>query len=191
LKENAVARRLDKIVVVDIEATCSNDGTVDPKSSEIIEVGVCLLGVGTGERSDIEPRPFYVKPTSTVVTPFCTELTGITEEMVDRQGVPFAEACEVLNEACKTRQRVWASYGDYDRKIFERQCQREAVPYPFGKTHVNVKTLVALLAGARRETGMEKVLGRMGLPLEGRHHCGRDDAWNIAKILWTVIEKFR
>jgi len=41
-----MARRLDKILVVDIEATCSNDGTVDAKTGEIIEIGVCPLVAG-------------------------------------------------------------------------------------------------------------------------------------------------
>lgn len=50
-----MARRLDKIIVVDVEATCSDNGTVTPEASEIIEIGVCLLDVKTGERSDIEP----------------------------------------------------------------------------------------------------------------------------------------
>jgi len=153
-----MARRLDKIIVVDVEATCSDDGTVTPETSEIVEIGVCLLDVKTGERSDIEPRPFYVKLTSTVVTPFCTELTGITQENVDRQGKTFADACRTLVEACKPKQRVWASYGDYDRRMFERQCKREGVPYPFGKSHLNVKTLAALMAGARNEAGMARVL---------------------------------
>ena len=157
----------------------------------VIEIGVCLLDAESGERNDIEPRPFYVRPARTPVTLFCTEMTGITQEMVDEQGISFAEACDLLQQTCKPKQRVWASYGDYDRQMFDRQCQREGVPYPFGKSHLNVKTMVALLAGAKHEAGMAKVLARMGLPLEGRHHSGRDDAWNIAKILWTVIEKFR
>jgi inhibitor of KinA sporulation pathway (predicted exonuclease) len=30
-----------------------------------------------------------------------------------------------------------------------------------------------------------------GLPLEGTHHRGHDDAWNIAAVLWEVLKKLR
>ena len=101
-----MARKLDIVVVVDIEATCSNDGTVDARDSEIIEIGVCMLDVATGERSDIELRPLYVRRETTRIMPFCTEITGITQDMIDRHGIPFAEACQVLQEACKPKQPV-------------------------------------------------------------------------------------
>jgi inhibitor of KinA sporulation pathway (predicted exonuclease) len=72
---------------------------------------------------DVEPRPFYVKPASTAVTPFCTGLTGITQSDVDEKGMPFADACRAVVEACKPRQRVWASYGDYDWTVMEK-CRK-------------------------------------------------------------------
>jgi inhibitor of KinA sporulation pathway (predicted exonuclease) len=37
------------------------------------------------------------------------------------------------------------------------------------------------------EVGITRALDILGLPLEGRHHSGRDDAWNIAKIMWTML----
>ena len=51
------------------------------------------------------------------------------------------------------------------------------IPYPFGPTHLNVKTLAAVAYGWSREVGMGEALKRMGLPLEGTHHRGGDDAW--------------
>ena len=38
-----------------------------------------------------------------------------------------------------------------------------------------------------KEVGM--ALDKLGLPLEGTHHRGVDDAWNIAKILVTGLIK--
>ena len=29
------------------------------------------------------------------------------------------------------------------------------------------------------------------LPLEGTHHRGHDDAWNIAAVLWETLKKMR
>lgn len=46
-----MARKLDYIVVVDIEATCWEGKVPEGMSSDIIEVGVCLLDVNSGERT--------------------------------------------------------------------------------------------------------------------------------------------
>jgi len=41
------------------------------------------------------------------------------------------------------------------------------------------------------EVGMEKALQLLNLPLEGTHHRGVDDAWNIAGILSELVLKRR
>ncbi|QYS89362.1 hypothetical protein [Flavobacterium davisii] len=47
-----MAKLLDKILVVDIEATCWEGKLPEGMISDIIEIGVCLLDVQTGEISD-------------------------------------------------------------------------------------------------------------------------------------------
>jgi hypothetical protein len=34
----------------------------------------------------------------------------------------LAEACRILAQEYQAPARLWASYGDYDRKQFERNC---------------------------------------------------------------------
>ena len=34
---------------------------------------------------------------------------------------------------------------------------------------------------------MDAALGMLGLPLEGTHHRGGDDAWNIAAVLLALL----
>jgi inhibitor of KinA sporulation pathway (predicted exonuclease) len=36
--------------------------------------------------------------------------------------------------------------------------------------------------------GMARALAHAGLPLEGRHHNGADDAWNIAALVLTLVD---
>lgn len=35
--------------------------------------------------------------------------------------------------------------------------------------------------------GMVRALRNAGLPLEGQHHCGADDAWNIAALISKLV----
>ena len=179
-----MARKLDQVVVIDVEATCWEGAPPEGEESEIIEIGVCTLEVASGRRVDRED--ILVKPARSRVSPFCTSLTTLTKEQVDA-GVPFAEACVHLQRAYGMKERMWASYGDYDRRQFERQCAAFGVPYPFGPGHLNVKTLFALMRALSREVGMDGALELLRLPLEGTHHRAGDDAWNIAGILATLL----
>ena len=183
-----MAKQLDVVLVVDVEATCWEGTPPEGEENEIIEIGLCLLDVKTGERRERES--ILVRPERSRVSAFCTELTTLTQAQVE-QGISFGEACALLRTKYLAQQRVWASYGDYDRRQFERQCQRTGVGYPFGATHLNVKTLFALVHALPREVGMAAALARLGLPLEGSHHRGADDAWNIAGILSHLLQSGR
>jgi inhibitor of KinA sporulation pathway (predicted exonuclease) len=183
-----MARRLDQIVVVDLEATCWDGEPSTGQASEIIEIGACLLDVASRER--VGRWGTFVRPERSEVSPFCTQLTTITPEQA-LGGLPFAEACTILRRDFRTKDRLWASYGDYDRAQFERQCQATGVTYPFGAGHLNVKTLLAITLGLTREIGMDGALTRLNLPLEGTHHRAADDAWNIGAILATILRRAR
>lgn len=182
-----MTRRYDFIIVVDIECTCWDGPTPPEEENEIIEVGICRL-YHNGERGS--KRSILVKPERSTVSPFCTELTTLTQEQVDG-GVSFAEACMQIEKDYKTRPRVWASYGDYDRQMFERQCMARGIAYPFSPSHMNVKTLFTLLRGMHHDVGMAVALELLGLPLEGTHHRGDDDAWNIAAMLGKLLADSR
>lgn len=178
--------KLDQIIVIDIEATCWESSPPDGQENEIIEVGICPLDVQTWER--LERKSILIKPKSSMVGPFCTELTGITQEMVD-EGVTFAKACGILRNEYFTRRRVWASYGDYDRKLFEKQCEARQIKYPFGSTHLNIKNLFAIMNRLNREVGLYRALDQLGLSFEGQVHRGHDDAWNAALILSKLMTR--
>lgn len=171
---------LDKIVVVDLEATCWKGHPPKGQISNIIEVGVCLLDISTHEIT--KKRGILVKPSQSEVSPFCTELTTITQDLLDKEGVSLKEACEILVGEYNSPKRVWASFGNYDKTMFQKDCNLHKLKYPFGKKHVNVKTWFAL-KGKSGEMGMARALKQLELPLEGTHHRGVDDAYNIAKIL--------
>src|SRR5262245_13010573 len=185
---STLAKKLDHIIGVDVESTCWKDQAPPGEESEIIEIGICPVELGTLRR--LGKRSILVKPGRSRVSEFCTRLTTITPEQVER-GITFTEACEILRKEYQARERVWASYGDYDRTMFQTQCQATGVPYPFGPRHLNVKTLFALSRGLPHEVGMGEALALMNVPLEGTHHRGDDDAWNIAGILTVLVGKLR
>jgi inhibitor of KinA sporulation pathway (predicted exonuclease) len=178
-------RKLDKIVVIDIEATCWNGNPPQGMQSDIIEVGVCLLDVQTHEVT--EQKGIIVIPERSLVSEFCTQLTTITPELIAEQGIPFSQACKELSKNYQSKDRPWASFGAYDEKQFRNQCVETGIAYPFGPLHINVKTLFALKKKLSKEVGMAGALDMLNLPLDGTHHRGVDDAGNIAKILSWIL----
>lgn len=188
LVTEGMAKKQDRILVVDLESTCWEGGPPPGQDSEIIEIGLCVLDVATCRR--LESRSLLVRPVHSTVSDHCTRLTTLTQEQVAR-GMSFPEACRILREEYQARERVWASYGDYDRKMFQRQCRAHGVDYPFGDRHLNVKSLFALVYNLPREVGLDEAMQQFGFPLEGTHHRGSDDAWNIARILGHLLLQAR
>jgi inhibitor of KinA sporulation pathway (predicted exonuclease) len=170
--------------VIDIEATCWDGAPPSGEVSEIIEIGLVVVDLDARER--VSRHGILVRPERSRVSAFCVELTGITQAEVDT-GVSFAEACRTLASAHAAGERPWASWGDYDRKQFQRQCPPTA--YPFGPVHTNAKAVFADVWNLRRRVGMAQALDLAGLPLEGRHHRGEDDAWNIAALVLRLAER--
>lgn len=180
------ARAEGIVNVVDVEATCWAGSPPPGAVSEIIEVGLTVVDLVAGER--LARHRILVRPTRSTVSEFCTELTGLTQPEVDR-GVSFAEACRLLAAEHHAGDRPWASWGDYDRHQFTRQCQATRTPYPFNHRHTNAKAAFTEAYGLRKRPGMAQALEIAGLPLEGRHHRGEDDAWNIASLILLLAAR--
>lgn len=183
-----MAKRLDQILVIDVESTCWDRQTPAGETSEIIEIGLCPIDVGSVQR--LEKRSILVRPERSDISRFCSELTGLVPEMFTHAG-SLAEAVNILTREYHSADRLWASWGDYDRGQFQRVCRLAGLKYPFGPTHLNIKTLFSLVAGQPRELELDKAYALLGWPLEGKHHRGHDDAWNAAGILCRLLESSR
>jgi inhibitor of KinA sporulation pathway (predicted exonuclease) len=186
--EIRMARSLDVILVVDLESTCWKGEPPAGQKSEIIEIGLCTVDLETLSR--IEKRSFLVKPIQSEISDFCTELTTLTSDMFSDAG-SLAEAVKVLKKDYLSKDRLWASWGDYDRRQFERVCTDQNVGYPFGPSHLNVKSLFAAATGSGHEMGLDEAYKHLGLTMKGTHPRGDDDAWNIAEILCRLLNSMR
>lgn len=177
----------DKIIIIDFEATCWQGSVPAGQENEIIEIGVAVLDAHSGEIS--KNKGILIKPQRSTVSPFCTELTTITQELLDKNGVLFQEAIEQLVDEYHPDLYTWASYGQYDLNMLKKQCKSFGVPYPMGEEHINVKVWFAEVFGLQKPTGMNGALAMLNIPLEGTHHRGVDDAKNIAKILHWCLKQ--
>lgn len=178
------------VLVIDVESTCWEppEQPLPGEISEIIEIGLAVVDIK--ELKIVKNSSILIKPQRSKVSKFCTKLTTLTQDQVDK-GVSFQEAMKLLKSEFKSNDRTFVSWGDYDRKMFERNCRDYNVQYPFGPRHLNLKNCFTMLHGLEREPGMDDALLHLKLKLEGTHHRGIDDAKNIANIFLNTLTKFR
>ncbi|MCP3655429.1 MAG: exonuclease domain-containing protein [Herbaspirillum sp.] len=177
-------------LIVDLEATCSDDGSISAEEMETIEIGACWVD---REGQVIDQFQTFVRPTTNVVlTPFCTELTGIQQGDVEKAD-PFSVAARSLSEFAKQRLSpdvFWLSWGMYDRRQITRESLASNIEDPLPFAHQNAKRLFAKTQKIGKEVGMVRACTLAKLELKGAHHRALDDAKNIARLLpWILADK--
>lgn len=170
--------KADKLIVVDLETTCTNEHG-EQFQNEIIEIGLCIVDMKNliAEKN----LSLYVKPQRSEVTDFCTRLTGITPEDV-KDGLLLPEASDILINDFQTNQYVWASWGDFDRLIVNRECKQYKARFPFNRQHYNLKAWFGLTYGLPELIGLDQAAKLINQPFLGEHHRGVDDARTAAQL---------
>jgi inhibitor of KinA sporulation pathway (predicted exonuclease) len=173
-----------KIAVVDVESTCWNTPEEMAKNvNEVIEIGWSILDNDKTTSSG----HWYIKPTHSKVSTFCQNLTGISQEQLDKNGISAKEAYSKLN-ALFSSVDAWASYGNYDKIMFTKMETMNQVKINMPAKHFNVRELFAKKilnkvdpkeAPSNPKISMEKI----GLTFVGNNHSGIDDAKNIGLLL--------
>ncbi|WP_437991697.1 exonuclease domain-containing protein [Sorangium sp. So ce145] len=172
---------LTHYLVIDLEATCSDDPAFPRDEMEIIEVGAVLVDAAT-LRPAAELQCFVRPIRHPRLSAFCMRLTSIRQADVDA-APRFPAAAARLRELVRGRQALFCSWGGYDKRQLERDARRHGVALPFGGDHLNLKRAFARRLGAERELGVGQALRRVGLSFQGTQHRAIDDARNIARLL--------
>jgi inhibitor of KinA sporulation pathway (predicted exonuclease) len=179
-------KHFDYYLVLDLEATCCDQGSIARNQMEIIEIGAVMVDSTT--LTIVDEFQTFVKPVRhPILTEFCTALTSIAQTEVDRAPT-YPEASAMLkNWLSGYPNGVFGSWGDYDRKQFKKDSNFHQLPFPIAYPHINLKKVFSETQGLPKRYGMETALELAGLPLEGTHHRGIDDARNIAKLLPYIL----
>jgi inhibitor of KinA sporulation pathway (predicted exonuclease) len=176
------------ILFVDVESNIA-------EFKEIIEIGIAFIGRNedryvayAGDEPSILVRPLVS------VTKETSDLTGILQKHIDRRGVDFASACAKLRKL-GSKDSVWASWGEYDKRAFALNCESKEVPYPFGPLHINAKALWIALNWTKPDSmWLKEIAEKEGLTFIGKPHNGGDDAYMgatlLAKMLNSMDGKF-
>eukprot|EP01102_Stenamoeba_stenopodia_P016370 TRINITY_DN571_c0_g1_i1.p1 TRINITY_DN571_c0_g1~~TRINITY_DN571_c0_g1_i1.p1 ORF type:complete len:284 (+),score=70.75 TRINITY_DN571_c0_g1_i1:47-898(+) len=199
----------DYICVLDFEATCDDKIKLE---QEIIEFPGVLIHIK--ERKIVSEHQNYCKPVvHPKLTRFCTELTGIQQEWVDKAPV-FREAFQnyekwlsdngIARDGESGPSVVFVTCGDWDLKTMlpsqlrtlknsanpeDRKLAESKLPNRYSQW-INIKNAFQTFKGMKRQPrGMTDMLDLLNLKLDGRHHSGIDDCRNIAKIVLQLLNE--
>lgn len=175
-------------VIVDLEATCWEKN--EDRQHEIIEIGAVCIGANQRILGEFVS---LIKPVQhPILSDFCTELTTITQEMVE-EGVLFKEGIAQFLDWIRSFGEDFAlcSWGFYDKSQFKQECTNHHLDTDWLENHISVKHQYARIKGLNKPVGMDAALRNEGFTLDGTHHRGIDDAKNIAKIFLAYFEEWQ
>lgn len=174
-------------IIFDLEATCwENDRS---KTSEIIEIGAVKLN---DRLESVDTFSKFVKPVVyPILSDFCTRLTSIEQRDVDSADIfeNVMKEFENWNISSDT-EVILCSWGFYDKKQIIKECKEKNYSgriFGLLDKHISIKHQFAKIKGIK-PCGMSRALELLGLPLEGTHHRGIDDAKNITRIFTAVFD---
>jgi inhibitor of KinA sporulation pathway (predicted exonuclease) len=176
------------LLIVDLEATCSDDRSIPRREMEIIEIGAVMLDLG--DRRVISEFQHWVRPVRhPQLTPYCQQLATITQAAIDTAPI-FPSVLQTMLTWLTPQPKPFrfASWGVYDQHQFKRDCALHRVAYPFVGAHLNLQQVFATTIDPNFAGSMIQALDHFGLPFQGTHHRGLDDARNTAAIALQLID---
>lgn len=171
------------ILIVDVEATCwaAEERSQSADTMEIIEIGAVVANKSGAILSEFS---CLVRPVENpILTPFCSELTGIQQTMVEKEQ-PLAVCMPKFNDWVRiSGAQVWASWGRYDLTQFQAEVGRKHIHSELlSLPHLNLKRAWRRSTRGKGQS-LKAALEHHQLDFVGAHHRGLDDARNIARLL--------
>lgn len=176
---------LANVLVLDLELTTADDGSIPPELMEVLEVGAAWV---TPEGHILDRYHAFVRPTEPrrQLTDFCKRLLPHIAQATIDAAPPWPTVAVTLAEFAQRHQQPgswWGSWGSSDYRQVQQESLRHDVADPLaGLTHENLKKNFAK-ARKIKQVGMATALRIVGLTLEGAHHRADDDALNVARLL--------
>ena len=192
-KIKQIRQQFNYLLILDFESTCAKNVALVPQ--EIIEIPCLAVNTEDWQVDDVFHQ--YVKPrVHPILTPFCTDLTGIMQETVDKQP-EFPRVFEKFNEwlvkggFIHDDSGAFVTCGDWDlRVMLPSQCKLDglAVPKHFQKW-IDLKRIYCEMTG-HYPRSLKNMLVRSNISLEGKLHSGICDTQNMMKIIMEMQEQY-
>lgn len=186
------------LIVFDLEATVSYTFEGIQEHNNIIQIGAVYLKRTPEHRYELTDRfSTLVKPVGEMITPFITELTGISNFDVE-EAPSFREAGAMFRNWASThgnlkRMRLCAWGTHFDLPLLRSGYEKNGMEYPFVGGGYDIKSWAILWLMLRNHSetfGIDQAMKAMNLTPVGKLHDALADAENTALIALKVMDDF-
>jgi inhibitor of KinA sporulation pathway (predicted exonuclease) len=178
-------RKYNRMLFVDVELTCWEGEPPAGETSELIAFGI--VDLKTDDLAIRREKLFLVRPQISVISPFCSTLTGITPKEAD-EASPLPEVVRTIRKTFG--QGDWCAWGRDDELIRE-SCARAGAELPFLGGFHDLSAQVRGLLGLTYRLGLDEALERFDLDWEGPPHDALADARNLARLFVALARQLR
>ncbi|MFN8301081.1 MAG: 3'-5' exonuclease [Saprospiraceae bacterium] len=172
-------------IVYDLEATCWENMPIG-YVQETIEIGAFRVNAYGEVRGKFNR---FIKPVvHPVLSPFCRQLTSITQEDVNRAKT-FPDVIEEFQNWARIDEEDYllCSWGSFDKKMFINDCRLHRLDTDWAEQHVNLKEQYRISNRMRHGIGLRKAVEKEGILFTGMHHRGISDAENLVKLFLKYL----
>jgi inhibitor of KinA sporulation pathway (predicted exonuclease) len=181
--------RTDRILAIDTEWTCWDGEPPPGMRSELIEIGIVEADPSTLEI--VRERSFLVRPLRSRVSPYCEELTGISEDLLRTEGRPLAEVLRTLAKEFGPSRKAAVAWGD-DWGGIDGECRAAGLDNPFPRElALNFGLIYAIAGGCLERPALEQVVEAEGLGFDGRQHRAVPDATATMRLFLAFSARQR
>lgn len=182
--------KLNEILFVDLELTCEdNQGRFvcngNERFREVIEIGV--VKVDNVKGLIVDKETYLITNEREPITEFCTSLTGISQELIDKEGVNLGKASKQIVQRFGSLNKTWFAWGCGDYNAMVKNCERKNYRNPFSCNYVNYSELYALMNGWTRSRSLKKVALANEISFNGQQHRALVDAEATAEIYLKTV----
>ncbi len=176
-------------IVYDLEATCW-PGRPQNLQQETIEVGAFRL---TAEGEVTASFQAFVRPVvHPMLSPFCQELTGISQQQVntaDRWPAVYEDFLDFIGYY-DDEDYLLCSWGNFDWQQLKRDCRLHDLDDEWPDRHINMRAQYQRICKLKKPRGLAKSVAAEGYDWDGDMHRAIDDARNTVKVFLSHIDEW-
>jgi inhibitor of KinA sporulation pathway (predicted exonuclease) len=183
---DVILQSYDFMMIVDIEHTCTLDGSIPPDEREIIELGAVVIDIKSIKI--IDEFSALIKPQRhPKISNFCSQLTGITQPELDNSNNFETVFLNFLNWYPLTSKVLFATWGSYDLVQINIDCEFHNLQHFSPSAVLNLKKAFKAVNKLKKPVGLSRALELCQCEDKGSRHRALDDARNTVQLLPFIL----
>lgn len=175
-------------IVFDLELTCW-EGDPAGRMQEIIEIGAYKVDSWRHTRSKFNR---FIKPkVYPILSPFCVQLTSITQADIDKAR-DFKTVLQEFHNWCELdiEPHHFIAWGGHDLQYLIDNCKLHKLDFEWTQPYTDLKKKYQRIKKLYEPKGLKHATESEGWEFNGIQHRAIDDAFNLCQIFLRYFDEW-